>query len=137
MSHEAGRHCRVNDGRLEFWDGNTLDASIASDWLRSPAWPIPASAPMEFTIHLPAAPPRPPDYAEPCWFCRKGPRWCAICFECEQKLRRASDLEKRVKPARRWLNRGPSIFECRPLHVVVFALFWLALGCAVCTTMKP
>jgi hypothetical protein len=45
-------------------------------------------------------------------------------------------LELAPKSARGSLKRGGSIFDARPLHVVVFALFWLALGCAACTCMK-
>lgn len=50
------RNCRFVDGRLEFWDENTLEASIDADWLKSASWPIPAGAPIHFDITAGVAP---------------------------------------------------------------------------------
>lgn len=60
----------------------------------------------------------------PCWFCRENPRWCAICFACEQKLRAASC--QAPKPARVALMGPRAFWRFRPPYVVVCG--WGLLG---------
>lgn len=78
----------IERGRLQFWDGNTLVADIDAEW--SDLLNLPRAAGDGGLVPALKALPDVKLEESPegkCWFCRKGPRWCAICFECEQKLR--------------------------------------------------
>lgn len=150
----TGRSVRIEGERLQFWEDNVLVAQISADWLKSPAFPIPAGRGIEMEFRFPASPgPWAPFMKTPgqisehfyptgAEFAGRPTLTCMHCgvqviepslHRCPEKIEARFnsgrvDAEFAPKSARPWLKRIGRFLDVAPQYLVVSlfggALLW-------------